>query len=172
MDSCCNHINAMISIWKFITHVQLPIEQTILETNLPERNCHDIRVVCYYFKTFEINRKMWRTWTSCVHEPKQYGDCVPQTTPIEIDRAGPTHLLKPKKRRLHIKDRRKLAILHLPVSSQSWFRQLMPKYTPDRGHRTTSAGQAQASGMILMSQNHITHVLDWIYWGSSSGFHY
>ena len=38
----------------------------------------------------------------------------------------------------------------------------MPKYTPNRGHRANSAGQARASGVIAMSQNHIARVLDWI----------
>ena len=38
----------------------------------------------------------------------------------------------------------------------------MPKYAPDRRHRAYLAGQAQASGVIATSQNHIAHILDWI----------
>ena len=37
-----------------------------------------------------------------------------------------------------------------------------PKYMPDRGRRASSASQAQASGVIITSQNHIAHILSWI----------
>ena len=113
-----------------------------------------------FLKTF-ANLDIMRTQTQTYI--RWYRDCVPQTTPIEIEQVSPTHPFmagKPKKRRLHIKDWCKLAVLYHPCEvdlmlqymyTPNWTGQALLHHKPHRPHTWLNIGDPHPAKNTLIS---------------------